>query len=111
MPKTPYDEMYLREGAGRAHYLRYAQWLTGQPADRLAQKRAEADALFHRVGITFAVYGEDEGLERLIPLHGGAVAPPQVVPAVAAGAATVLPFSWPVTPTQTMSPATHWRRS
>src|SRR5712675_2934509 len=67
MPKTPYDEMYLREGAGRAHYLRYAQWLDGQPADRLAQKRAEADALFHRVGITFAVYGEDEGLERLIP--------------------------------------------
>ncbi|HEV7356416.1 MAG TPA: circularly permuted type 2 ATP-grasp protein [Steroidobacteraceae bacterium] len=67
MPKTPYDEIYLREGAVRAHYLRYAQWLGGQPEDRLAQKRAEADALFHRVGITFAVYGEDEGLERLIP--------------------------------------------
>jgi len=38
-----------------------------QPAERLAQKRAEADALFHRVGITFAVYGQDEGAERLIP--------------------------------------------
>jgi len=36
-------------------------------ADRLAQKRAEADALFHRVGITFAVYGQEEGAERLIP--------------------------------------------
>ena len=55
------------EGAGRAHYLRYAQWLSEQPAERLAQKRAEADALFHRVGITFAVYGQEEGAERLIP--------------------------------------------
>ena len=67
MPNTPYNEMYFREGAGRAHYLRYSQWLGEQPADRLAQKRAEADALFHRVGITFAVYGQEEGSERLIP--------------------------------------------
>ena len=55
------------DGAARSHYLRYAQWLTSQPAERLAQKRAEADALFHRVGITFAVYGQEEGAERLIP--------------------------------------------
>ena len=67
MANTPYNEMYLRQGDGRAHYLRYAQWLREQPADRLAQKRAEADALFHRVGITFAVYGQEEGAERLIP--------------------------------------------
>ncbi len=59
--------MALADGTTRAHYLRYAQWLTHQPAERLAQKRAEADALFHRVGITFAVYGQDEGAERLIP--------------------------------------------
>ena len=32
MGATPYNEMYLKEGAGRAHYLRYAQWLTQQPA-------------------------------------------------------------------------------
>ena len=47
--------MHISEGSARAHYLRYAQWLNHQPAGRLAQKRAEADALFHRVGITFAV--------------------------------------------------------
>jgi uncharacterized circularly permuted ATP-grasp superfamily protein len=55
------------DGTGRAHYARYNKWLDEQPADRLAQKRAEADALFHRVGITFAVYGQEEGTERLIP--------------------------------------------
>src|SRR5450432_2738536 len=67
MANTPYNEMYFDQGPGRAHYLRYEQWLDEQPAERLTQKRAEADALFHRVGITFAVYGQEEGSERLIP--------------------------------------------
>ena len=31
------------------------------------QMRQAADMLFHRVGITFAVYGDDSGAERLIP--------------------------------------------
>ena len=59
--------MQARSGEERAHYRRYAEWLTNQPPAELAQKRAEADALFHRVGITFAVYGQEEGTERLIP--------------------------------------------
>jgi uncharacterized circularly permuted ATP-grasp superfamily protein len=67
LSKNPYNEMYLDEDAARSHYLRYSEWLKAQPADRLTQKRAEADALFHRVGITFAVYGQEEGSERLIP--------------------------------------------
>ena len=63
----PYNEMADADGAPRAHCQRFAAWLKEQPSERLAQKRAEADALFHRVGITFAVYGENEGTERLIP--------------------------------------------
>lgn len=67
MGSTPYNELYLGDGAARPHYSRYTEWLSNQPAERLAQKRAEADALFHRVGITFAVDGQEEGTERLIP--------------------------------------------
>jgi len=63
----PYNEMLDAEGTPRAHCQRFTSWLKEQPSERLAQKRAEADALFHRVGITFAVYGENEGTERLIP--------------------------------------------
>jgi uncharacterized circularly permuted ATP-grasp superfamily protein len=37
------------------------------PRERIAEKRREADLLFHRVGITFAVYGDEQGAERLIP--------------------------------------------
>jgi uncharacterized circularly permuted ATP-grasp superfamily protein len=65
--QRPYDEMLDAEGAPRMHCRQYYGWLREQPAEHLARKRAEADALFHRVGITFAVYGENEGTERLIP--------------------------------------------
>lgn len=63
----PYDEMYLAHPTPHLHCERYCQWLGAQTVERLRQERAEADALFHRVGITFAVYGEDQGTERLIP--------------------------------------------
>jgi len=64
---TPYDEMLDAAGTPRSHCLQYYSWLREQTPENLAHKRAEADALFHRVGITFAVYGENEGTERLIP--------------------------------------------
>jgi uncharacterized circularly permuted ATP-grasp superfamily protein len=72
-----FNEMQLPDGSFRPHYVRYAQWLAEQPEDRLNRKRAEADSLFHRVGITFAVYGENEGSERLIPFD----IVPRVLPA------------------------------
>jgi uncharacterized circularly permuted ATP-grasp superfamily protein len=62
-----YNEMYSGGEEVRAHYAAFAEWLSQRPKDWLEQKRGEADALFHRLGITFAVYGEEQGTERLIP--------------------------------------------
>ena len=62
-----YNEMVDATGALRPHYRAYADWLAATPPERIARKRAEADIAFHRVGITFAVYGEESGKERLIP--------------------------------------------
>jgi uncharacterized circularly permuted ATP-grasp superfamily protein len=62
-----YDEMHGADGVVRAHFRALAAWLAETPAERVAEKRREADLLFHRVGITFAVYGDDAGAERLIP--------------------------------------------
>jgi uncharacterized circularly permuted ATP-grasp superfamily protein len=62
-----YDEMYADAATVRAHYCEFAHWLAQQPDDVIAQKRAEAELIFQRVGITFAVYGDDAGKERLIP--------------------------------------------
>ena len=72
---TTYDEMRgLPAAAGNSpsdavlpHYQRYAEWLAATPPERIAQKRNEADLSFHRLGITFAVYSEEAGNERLIP--------------------------------------------
>jgi uncharacterized circularly permuted ATP-grasp superfamily protein len=67
----PYDEMSADDGAIRAPYRQYQDWLLRQNAERMSNKRAEADLVFRRVGITFAVYGEKDedgsGTERLIP--------------------------------------------
>ena len=62
-----YDEMRLAGGLARAHYQLLEQWLASMPPERVEEKRREADLLFHRVGITFAVYGDQAGAERLIP--------------------------------------------
>jgi uncharacterized circularly permuted ATP-grasp superfamily protein len=69
--------MFDAEGTPRAHCRHYCDWLHEQPPERLAQKRTEADALFHRLGITFAVYGENAGTERLIPFD----VVPRILPA------------------------------
>ena len=67
MERRHYDEMHGADGVVRAHFRALAAWLAETPAERVAEKRREADLLFHRVGITFAVYGDDAGAERLIP--------------------------------------------
>ena len=67
MGRTFYDEMYDAQGACRPHYRAFAQWLADTPEELLAQRRREADLLFHRAGITFTLYGDEQGTERLIP--------------------------------------------
>ena len=62
-----FDEMHGMDGEIRELYAAYAQWLSGMPREQLKQRRNEAELLFRRVGITFNVYGEEAGAERLIP--------------------------------------------
>ena len=72
-----YNEMYTEDRSVRPHYAAFAEWLSETPPARIAQNRHAADLLFHRVGITFAVYGEASGTERLIPFD----IVPHVIPA------------------------------
>ncbi len=62
-----FDEMTLPNGATRAVYEKIARWLRDTPAEHLASRRAQAELLFRRIGITFAVYGDKDAAERLIP--------------------------------------------
>jgi len=65
--KTHFDEMQIDPNAVREIYSAYADWLKDVPLSQLESKRQEAELLFRRVGITFNVYGETAGAERLIP--------------------------------------------
>jgi uncharacterized circularly permuted ATP-grasp superfamily protein len=64
---VPFDEMSGTDGALRAAYAQLRAWLDETPPEVLAHRRREAELLFRRIGITFAVYGEAEAQERLIP--------------------------------------------
>jgi uncharacterized circularly permuted ATP-grasp superfamily protein len=76
--QTAFDEMNTAASTVRAHYRIYQDWLSRQPSAGMQARREEAEMIFRRVGITFAVYGaKDEdanlgnagngGTERLIP--------------------------------------------
>jgi uncharacterized circularly permuted ATP-grasp superfamily protein len=66
-----FDEMLAPGQDVRDHYRTYERWLQRQPRETMEARREEAEMIFRRVGITFAVYGaKDEdgsGTERLIP--------------------------------------------
>jgi uncharacterized circularly permuted ATP-grasp superfamily protein len=76
-----FDEMNASATSVRKHYQGYQQWLALQPADVMQARRAEAEMIFRRVGITFAVYGDKDedgsGSERLIPFD----LIPRIIPA------------------------------
>jgi uncharacterized circularly permuted ATP-grasp superfamily protein len=61
-----FDEMRAEVGV-HAAYAEIDRWLRATPREQLDSKRHEAELLFRRIGITFAVYGEGGDPERLIP--------------------------------------------
>ena len=85
---SKFDEMHAGDATVREHYRGYDRWLAAQQSDVMLSRREEAETIFRRVGITFAVYGaQDEdansanagnaGNERLIPFD----LIPRVIPA------------------------------
>ena len=64
-----YDEMHGDGGAEgvRQPYARLRRWLDESPPELMETRRRQAELFFRRLGITFAVYGDEDGAERLIP--------------------------------------------
>ena len=81
-----FDEMYAQlpfvDSAVRPHYRNYLDWLKRQDPQTMRDRREEAEMIFRRVGITFAVYGDKDedgaGTERLIPFD----LIPRIIPAL-----------------------------
>ncbi|MAU41516.1 MAG: hypothetical protein CMF31_07825 [Kordiimonas sp.] len=62
-----FDELVRTDGSPREGMEALARWMTEASRDMLKMRKIEAEALFRRIGITFAVYGEGGDPERLIP--------------------------------------------
>ncbi len=67
MTLPSFNEMTNGSGAPRELYRRLAEWLEKSPPGLLDSRRAQAEMLFRKIGITFAVYGDKDAAERLIP--------------------------------------------
>jgi uncharacterized circularly permuted ATP-grasp superfamily protein len=62
-----FDEMFDSRGKSRPHYLSLYQRLLELPPAELKQRQQTADIAFLNQGITFTVYGSDDGTERIFP--------------------------------------------
>jgi uncharacterized circularly permuted ATP-grasp superfamily protein len=62
-----FDEMRASNGDLRQHYRALAETLATLPADELQRRKQSADLAFLTQGITFTVYGREEGTERIFP--------------------------------------------
>lgn len=77
--ETPgyFDEMLTGGGEVRAHYEKFMQRLTTLVADEFDARRRAVDLAFLRQGITFNVYGDNKGTERIFPFD----LVPRIIPA------------------------------
>src|SRR5829696_4069587 len=64
---APYDEMFGVDGQCRPHYQALYKRLDAIPAEELRRRQQAADLSFLNQGITFTVYGREEGTERIFP--------------------------------------------
>jgi uncharacterized circularly permuted ATP-grasp superfamily protein len=62
-----HDEMLDASGKVRPHYRHLYDALLELPAEELRRRQQVADLTFLHQGITFTVYGRDEGTERIFP--------------------------------------------
>ncbi len=62
-----YDEMFESADRLHPHYRPLLDHFAALPADELRRRKQAADLSFLNQGITFTVYGRDEGTERIFP--------------------------------------------
>ena len=76
-PSGFYDEMATPDRAARAHYHRFRQLFDQLKPEDFAHKREAVDLAFMRQGVTFNVYGDSAGMEKIFPFD----LLPRIIPA------------------------------
>ena len=62
-----FDEVFSTEGKPRVHYDLLSRTLGKLKPDQFGARQREADAAFLKQGVTFTVYGDEKGTERIFP--------------------------------------------
>ncbi|HEX4342260.1 MAG TPA: circularly permuted type 2 ATP-grasp protein [Verrucomicrobiae bacterium] len=76
-PETFFDEMMASDGDVRPHYRKLVERYGKLTAEDFEQRRRAVDLSFLRQGITFNVYGDSQGVEKIFPFD----LVPRIVPA------------------------------
>ena len=66
-PESFFDEMFEAPGQPRPHYRRLLDRFQRLQRDEFDRRRTAVDLSFMRQGITFTVYNDDQGTERIFP--------------------------------------------
>src|SRR6266568_7781833 len=76
-PESFFDEMVDAQGQVRPHYARFRDLFQSLSTDEFDLKRQSVDLAFMRQGVTFNVYGDSAGTEKIFPFD----LLPRVIPA------------------------------
>lgn len=66
-PESYYDELFAAPGQPRSHAASLIQWMDQLPLVQLEQHLETAQAALFNLGVTFQVYSDKEGVERIFP--------------------------------------------
>src|SRR5207237_1164300 len=72
-----FDEMFAAPGSPREHYAPAAQQLSQLDSAALQRRRRMAEVAFRNQGITFTVYSDERGVEKIFPFDFV----PRIIPA------------------------------
>ena len=75
--KSFFDEVFEPDGSPRLHYADIVQRIGSLSPVEFGRRRALADLTFRNQGITFTVYGDNSGVERIFPFD----LMPRIIPA------------------------------
>lgn len=66
-PEDFYDELFLAKGKPRAHSVNLIEHMLRLGIDKLEQQRQTAEIAFFNLGVTFNVYSDAKGVEKIFP--------------------------------------------
>jgi len=76
-PEDFYDELFVATGKPRSHSVSLIKHMTSLGIEQLEQQRLTAEIALYKLGVTFNVYNDARGVEKIFPFD----IIPRIIPA------------------------------